>query len=75
MTVVTLSSAAGCAGAQQQVERLLRAGERVALVVVCADLAVVDAVARMRLLADRLHGSLTVLGDRELLSLCGLDFL
>jgi hypothetical protein len=75
VTVVLLSSVAACAGAQQQVERLLLAGERVAVVVECTDLAVVDALARMRLLADRLQGSLTVLGDRELLCLCGLGFL
>jgi hypothetical protein len=75
VTVVTLRSAAGCARARREVERLLRAGTPVTLVVDSPDLAVVDAVARLRLLADRVGASLTVTGDRELLCLCGLDFL
>jgi hypothetical protein len=47
----------------------------VVLVVERPDLALVDAVARLRLLADRVGGSLTVAGERDLLCLCGLDFL
>lgn len=55
------------------VERLLWAGLHVVLVVSQSDLAVVDAVARLRLVADRLGARLDVVGDRELLRLCGLD--
>jgi len=70
---VTLSSAAACAGAQQEVERLLVAREPVVLRLECADLTAVEAVARMRVLAHRYGGSLTVVGNRSLICLCGLD--
>jgi hypothetical protein len=73
MTVVTLSSVASCVDAQQLVERLLRSGEPVVLLLECDDLAAVDAVARIRLLAHRYGGKLAVVGDRSLVGLCGLD--
>jgi len=67
-------SGAAIAGACLQVESLLRARRAVTVAVSDCDLSVVDAVARMRLLARQHKGVLEVLGaDVELFEACGLD--
>lgn len=73
MTLPGMPPAAGGEDVCIEVERLLLAGEHVVLVLERCDLGVVDALARLRLLAERLGGSLAVVGDRELLRLCGLE--
>lgn len=71
-TVVTLRAPLDEA-ALDDVQRLLRGREHVVVVLATCDLAVVDAVARMRLSASRYGGELDVIGDRDLLRACGLD--
>lgn len=57
----------------RQVEALLGQGEAVVLRVLACDLTVVDAVARLRLLARRQGAALALEGERDLLSWCGLE--
>ena len=67
-------SAAGTAAACDDVDLLLQRGEHVVVAVADCDLTVVDAVARMRVLARRRRARLEVVGaDAELFSACGLD--
>ena len=56
-----------------EARRLLLRQQHVVVVLETCDLAVVDAVARLRLTARRYGGELDVLGDRDLLRACGLD--
>ena len=62
------------AAACTDVDGLLRRAEHVVLAVAECDLTVVDAVARMRVLARRYRAQLEVVGaDAELFGACGLD--
>jgi len=56
-----------------EARRLLLRQQHVVVVLETCDLAVVDAVAQLRLTARRYGGELDVLGDRDLLRACGLD--
>jgi hypothetical protein len=75
-TVVTLRgplSAAAITRACDDVDGLLRDRVHVVIAVVDCDLTVVDAVARMRLLARRHQGRFDVIGaDAQLFAACGL---
>ena len=76
-TVVTLRgplSAADITAACADVDRLLSQSVHVVVAVSDCDLSVVDAVARMRLLAHQHRGTLEVVGaDAGLFTACGLD--
>ena len=67
-------STAGTAAACADVDLLLRRGEHVVVAIAECDLTVVDAVARMRVLARRWRAPLELVGaDAELFSACGLE--
>jgi hypothetical protein len=76
-TVVTLRgplSAADITTACDDVDCLLRQSVHVVVAISDCDLSVVDAVARIRLLARQHHGALDVVGaDAGLFTACGLD--
>ena len=76
-TVVTLRgplSAADIAAACHDVDGLLSQSVHVVVAISDCDLSVVDAVARMRLLASQHRGALEVVGaDGGLFTACGLD--
>jgi len=67
-------SAAAITAACDEVDLLMRQGRAVVVRVTACDLSVVDAVARLRVLARRYTASLDVAGaDEELFSACGLE--
>jgi hypothetical protein len=76
-TVVSLRgplSGAAISEVCADVDGLIRRGEQVVVAVAECDLTVVDAVARLRVLARRHRAQLEVVGaDAALFSACGLD--